>query len=162
VDGLVNGEIRDPGLLSDAPRNTVYRFFNASKGQHFYTSDTNERAAIIANSKLGFKEEGSVYDGLATQGKSVYRFFNTKTGDYLYTTDENERATVIKNSAWGYVQETSGFSVSTESLTGIASPISRFYREAGGVGQHFYTSSAQEAATLTAFGYRSEGILGYI
>ena len=117
-DGLVNGEIRDPGLLAQAPRNPVYRFFR--DGVHFYTTDVAERDSVISQSYgsgvkfsdlsnnpkardpitggLGYQYEGVAYQALETQGTALYRFFSPGKGYHFVTTDATEALNVIKKS----------------------------------------------------------------
>jgi hypothetical protein len=165
VDGLVNGEIRDPGVLADAPRQSVYRFFKASKGVHLYTSSDAERANVNANQGWGYKDEGVAYDALVTQGKALHRFFNAKASYHFMTTNDEEAKTVKANPAWGFSYEGESFSVSTISQLGMSTPVNRFYRVLDGVGQHFYTASADEANNIIAhpeWGYKSEGVGWYV
>jgi hypothetical protein len=165
VDGLINGEIRDPGLLADAPRQSVYRFFKASKGVHLYSSSEEERAIVNANPEWGYKDEGVAYDALVTQGKALHRFFNAKASYHFMTTNDEEAKTVKANPAWGFSYEGESFSVSTISQLGMSTPVNRFYRVLDGVGQHFYTASAAEASNINAnpeWGYKSEGVGWYV
>ena len=165
VDGLINGEIRDPGLLADAPRQSVYRFFKASKGVHLYSSSEEERAIVNANPEWGYKDEGVAYDALVTQGKALHRFFNAKASYHFMTTNDEEAKTVKANPEWGFSYEGESFSVSTISQLGMSTPVNRFYRVLDGVGQHFYTASADEANNIIAhpeWGYKSEGVGWYV
>ena len=165
VDGLINGEIRDPGVLADAPRQSVYRFFKASKGVHLYSSSEEERAIVNANPEWGYKDEGVAYDALVTQGKALHRFFNAKASYHFMTTNDEEAKTVKANPAWGFSYEGESFSVSTISQLGMSTPVNRFYRVLDGVGQHFYTASADEASNIIAhpeWGYKSEGVGWYV
>jgi hypothetical protein len=165
VDGLINGEIRDPGVLADAPRQSVYRFFKASKGVHLYSSSEEERAIVNANPEWGYKDEGVAYDALVTQGKALHRFFNAKASYHFMTTNDEEAKTVKANPAWGFSYEGESFSVSTISQLGMSTPVNRFYRVLDGVGQHFYTASADEANNIIAhpeWGYKSEGVGWYV
>jgi hypothetical protein len=121
VDGLVNGEIRDPGVLAEAPRRTVYRFYNQGSGMHFYTPDAAERDNVIRNSYAsgntynslqanpnravdpltggwGYKFEGTAYQALDTQGTALYRFYNAAKGYHFLSTSADEASNVIKNS----------------------------------------------------------------
>ena len=165
VDGLINGEIRDPGVLADAPRQSVYRFFKASKGVHLYSASEEERAIVNANPEWGYKDEGVAYDALVTQGKALHRFFNAKASYHFMTTNDEEAKTVKANPAWGFSYEGESFSVSTISQLGMSTPVNRFYRVLDGVGQHFYTASADEANNIIAhpeWGYKSEGVGWYV
>jgi predicted DNA-binding WGR domain protein len=165
VDGLINGEIRDPGVLADAPRQSVYRFFKAEKGVHLYTSSEAERANVNAHPEWGYKDEGVAYQALVTQGKALHRFFNAKASYHFMTTNDDESKKVIASPEWGFTYEGTSFSVSTIPQLGMSTPVNRFYRVLDGVGQHFYTASADEASNINAhpeWGYKSEGIGWYV
>lgn len=118
VDGTINGEIRDPGVLAEAPRLPVYRFYR--NGVHFYTTNSSERDSVIANSYgngvsfselsanpqakdpitggWGYRYEGVAYQALDTQGTALYRFFSPSKGYHFVTTNANEALAVIRNS----------------------------------------------------------------
>jgi|688.fasta_scaffold98898_2 hypothetical protein len=118
VDGVVNGEIRDPGVLAEAPRLAVYRFYR--NGVHFYTTNSAERDSVIANSYgkgvgfadlsanpqakdpltggWGYRYEGVAYQALDTQGTALYRFYSPTKGYHFVTTNADEALTVIQNS----------------------------------------------------------------
>ena len=165
VDGLINGEIRDPGVLADAPRQSVYRFFKASKGVHLYTSSEAERANVNANPGWGYKDEGVAYEALVTQGTALRRFFNAKASYHFMTTNEEEAKNINAHPEWGFKDEGTSFSVSTVPQFGMSTPVNRFYRVLDGVGQHFYTASADEANNILAnpqWGYKSEGVGWYV
>lgn len=118
VDGVVNGEIRDPGALAQAPRSPVYRFYR--DGSHFYTNSEAERDSIIGNSYApgvnyaslngssvvpdpitggwGYRFEGVAYQSLDTQGTALYRFYNPVNNYHFMTLSSDEALNVIRNS----------------------------------------------------------------
>jgi len=119
-DGSANGRIQTSLLLAEAPRRTVYRFYNQRSGVHFYTSDTTERDNIIRDSYtagtsfqnlsanpssqtlttsgMGYKYEGTAYQALETQGTALYRFYNASKGYHFLSTSAEEANNVIRNS----------------------------------------------------------------
>ena len=119
-DGSVNGQIQETLMLAEAPRRTVYRFYNKISGVHFYTPDATERDTVIANSYgagttydslkanpnatspsasgWGYTFEGVAYQALDTQGTTLYRFYNASKHYHFLTTDANEANTVIRQS----------------------------------------------------------------
>ena len=119
-DGSSNGRIQTSLLLANAPRSTVYRFYNQRSGVHFYTPDEGERDNVILNSygagtsyeKLkanpasidpltggwGYTFEGIAYQALETQGTALYRFYNASKGYHFLSTSAEEANNVIKNS----------------------------------------------------------------
>ena len=122
-DGSSNGRIQTSLLLANAPRSTVYRFYNQRSGVHFYTPDEGERDNVILNSygagtsyeKLkanpasidpltggwGYSFEGIAYQALETQGTALYRFYNASKGYHFLSTSAEEANNVIKNSLGG-------------------------------------------------------------
>ena len=165
ADGIINGQIRDPGVLANAPRENVYRFFKASKGVHLYTSSDAERANVNAHPEWGYKDEGLAYSALATQGKALHRFFNAKASYHFMTTSDEEAKNVNAHPEWGFTDEGDSFKVSTIPQLGMSTPVNRFYRVLDGVGQHFYTANADEANNILAhpeWGYKSEGAGWYV
>ena len=123
-------------------RATVYRFFNASTGAHFYTSSAAERDFVIATYPT-FKYEGPsfyAYTSQAAGTSPVFRFFNKNTGAHFYTISAAERDFVIatypaftyEGPSW-YAQTSPG---------GTATAMYRFFNTSNGA--HFYTISAGE------------------
>ena len=86
----------------------LYRFYNAKKGTHFYTSSEAERADVQARLSSIFKFEGVAYNvsSAPVEGATtVYRFFNKKTGTHFYTATEAERDDVTTRLAATYRYE---------------------------------------------------------
>eukprot|EP01017_Pseudomicrothorax_dubius_P011414 TRINITY_DN14265_c0_g1_i2.p1 TRINITY_DN14265_c0_g1~~TRINITY_DN14265_c0_g1_i2.p1 ORF type:complete len:378 (-),score=17.83 TRINITY_DN14265_c0_g1_i2:20-1105(-) len=86
---------------------------------------------------------------LSYETQPVYRWYLPKNGDHFYTINPAENAAVH-----GYVSEGIGFYTLKKQESGSV-PIYRFYLSSG---DHFYTSSAEEAKTITG---TSEGNIGY-
>ena len=142
----------------------VHRFFNPSKGVHFYSNDLNEVNAV--RSRLGtYQYEGKVYDPVTgSNGTQLYRFFNAKASYHFMTTSATEAAVVSSNPSWGYAEEGRSFTVSTQAAADATTPVYRFFRIVSGVGQHFYTSSEAERQNILAnpgWGYQAEGVGWY-
>lgn len=144
----------------------VHRFFNPSKGVHFYSNDLNEINNV--RSRLSnYWYEGKVYDpitGSATGSTQLYRFFNAKASYHFMTTSATEAAVVNNNPSWGYQQEGRAFTVSTQASADAQTPVYRFFRVMDGAGQHFYTSSEAERQNILnnpSWGYQQEGIAWY-
>jgi lysyl endopeptidase len=142
------------------PRSAVYRFYNATMGDHFFTQSTAERDGIIAgNTPFSFEGVGFYAYGSQVAGSSpVYRFYNTRTGEHFYTISAAERDYVIatypefsyEGTSW-YAQAASG---------GTAAPVFRFYNAE--TAAHFYTISAAEKDWVVQRypSFRPEGV-GY-
>lgn len=142
----------------------VHRFFNPSKGVHFYSNDLNEVNTV--RSQLGnYQYEGKVYDPVTgTGGTSLNRFFNPKAGYHFMTTSDTEAQSVRSHPEWGYQDEGKSYSVSKNASVDANTPVYRFYRVLDGLGQHFYTSSEAEKQNVIAnpsWGYNFEGVAWY-
>lgn len=142
----------------------VHRFFNPSKGVHFYSNDLNEVNTV--RSRLGnYQYEGKVYDPITgVGGTSLNRFFNPRAGYHFMTTSDSEAQSVRSHPEWGYQDEGKSYSVSKVLSADTTTPVYRFFRILDGVGQHFYTSSDAEKLNVIAnpsWGYSFEGIAWY-
>jgi len=128
----------------------VYRFYNSTTGDHFYTISENEKDTLINNSQSGYVYETIAFYAFQSKiGNSVpvYRFINSKNGDHFYTISENEKAIVLNNPQWGYVYEGVGF-YSLASQINESLPVYRFVNTSNG--DHFYTINESEKNNLSA------------
>lgn len=137
----------------DSSETTVFRFFNPSKGGHFYTADVNERNYVRDNLD-NYVYEGETYETVnplakaqsitgedtSVEPEEVYRFFNPSTGVHLYTTNEIERDSIIENLD-NFVYEGVKFYAYETEVEGSL-PVYRFYEPTLGV--HFYTPNENE------------------
>jgi hypothetical protein len=96
---------------------------------------------------------------------ALYRYRHTRSNDHFYTTNINEIGTAFKGlkGRYNYISEGIQCLLYTRKVKGSV-PLYRYFK--GSVGDHFYTTNAQEIATTTPghkgrFGYVSEGITGY-
>ncbi len=117
--------------------NPMNRLYNPNSGEHFYTADLNEKAALV---KLGWNDEG--YGWVAPKkvlgDKAVYRLYNPNAGDHHYTTVEKEKETLV---TYGWKYEGEGwYSAEAKSHTATV-PVYRQYNPyANGAGSHNYTT----------------------
>lgn len=144
-DVSINAEI-DPEIDSDE-KLAVYEFFRTDTQTQFYTTDENERDAILETIPQ-YELEGISFIGVAppedgediTGLSPVYRFFNNTSGVHLYTADESEK-TFIQENLDNYTLEGIpyyGFDGPGEDTV----PVYRFYNES--LDAHFYTASTTE------------------
>lgn len=120
---------------------TVYRFYNPTTGDHFYTASATEK------------------DGLTIS--PVYRFVNPISGDHFYTASKAEKSIVENSSVSGYSPEGTAFYVQTSPADGTV-PVYRFLSNK--TGDHFYTASEDERIAVLntpEWGYGPEGIAFY-
>lgn len=92
--------VEEPGNSSSitnvAPQKGVvmYRLYSPA-GEHFYTSDVNERNVLIL---AGWENEGVGWIAPEKSNTPVYRLYNKNapSGDHHYTTDKTERSHLIQ------------------------------------------------------------------
>ena len=111
------------------PLHAVYRFFDAGRtGEHFYTTDPEEKAFIIATLP-SYRYEGAQW---ATPDKSagtvdVHRFLDTIQHTHLFTSDVAERDAII-GTLPGLVYEGVAFQAYAEDSTAAGQlSLERFY-----------------------------------
>jgi hypothetical protein len=155
---LAGGSTQIPSFPNDLP---LYRFFNASRGYHFYTNAQSE-AQAVADGQPTFAYEGAPFGLLASTEASalpVFRFFNTSAGVHFYTSSTAERDQV-RATLPHFSFEGTGYHISSASSTGPA--LHRFLNASNGV--HFYTASEAERANVAATlpNFRYEGVVGYV
>ena len=182
VLGVIRGQLLPLNEVAQAGQpQQNQRFLDPLTGMHFYTSNSKEIANITSS---GWKPEGfawnlyplassqsdlvpdniegqvmnnfvNVYNGVSLQPLlDVHRLYNSKSGDHLFTTNNQELLTAqgVGYSYEGVVGR--AYSPSVAASNGF-SVVQRFYN--GRTGEHFYTSSSAEAASLGSLGYSAEG-----
>ena len=146
----------------DFGENTIYRFYDANSGVHFYTSDKNERNYVYDRLD-NYTYEGASYTGIDPSAEiesfAVYRFYNQDSGTHLYTIDENEK-NVVRQELDNYNYEGEAFFAYNLQVEGSI-PVYRFYNS--NTGSHFYTPSAIERDVVIEelSNFESEGIAYY-
>jgi peptidoglycan hydrolase-like amidase len=119
----------------------VYRFYNSTSGDHFYSTENVAPAQYAA--------EGTVFYAYPIQtGETVpvYQFYNSVNGDHFYTISADERTTLLNNPQWGYTADGIAFYVFAAQSNGT-SPVYRFYNSS--TGDHFYTASESEKNSIS-------------
>lgn len=141
------------GANPDVPVNVkkMYRLYNPNSGEHFYTSDENEKISLV-NSK--WKYEGVGWMAPTTSKTPVYRLYNENSGDHHYTTDKNEKDTLLR---LGWKDEKIGWYSDDQK----AIPLYRQYNPNAEVGTHNYTVDKNENDGLVKAGWNAEGIAWY-
>ena len=133
--------------------NPMNRLYNPNSGEHFYTADLEEKAALV---KLGWNDEG--YGWVAPKkldGKPVYRLYNPNAGDHHYTTDVKEKNTLV---TYGWKDEKEGWYSATNVAKEDRVAVYRQYNPyANGAGSHNYTTDKAENDYLVSLGWTPEG-----
>lgn len=138
---------------TDIPGGKVmYRMYNPSTGEHFYTAGTAERNNLFT---VGWNYERVAWVAPAS-GNPVYRLSNTRSGDHHYTINPAEKDMLV-NAGWHY----EGIGWYSPAQTAGALPVYRQYNPNAKTGAHNYTTSLAEAQHLAAAGWRDEGVAFY-
>ena len=127
--------------------NPMNRLYNPNSGEHFYTADLEEKAALV---NLGWNDEG--YGWVAPKegtGTKVYRLYNPNAGDHHYTTVEEEKNTLV---AYGWKDENVGWY-----SDGGVTVYRQYNPYANGAGSHNYTTDKAENNYLVSLGWIYEG-----
>ena len=130
---------------------TMYRLYNSSSGEHFYTQSENEYQTL---GSYGWVQEGPAWVAPKTSSTPVYRLYNPNTGDHHYTTSAGESASLGRI---GWVQE--GIAWYSDDEKGVA--IYRLFNPNVSVGTHHYTQSVNEYEALGKLGWVQEGVAWY-
>ena len=136
--------------------NPMNRLYNPNSGEHFYTADLEEKAALV---NLGWNDEGygwvapSKADDDQNKGNPVYRLYNPNAGDHHYTMDTNEVKTLV---TYGWKDENVGWYSAKDNDAAVE--VYRQYNPyANGAGSHNYTTDKAENDHLVSLGWIYEG-----
>ena len=148
--------INDSGTVFKVKTNFVgsasmNRLYNKYTGEHFYTSDSNEKSTLV---KLGWIDEGVGWKAPATSKTPVYRLYNKYTSDHHYTTSEAEKKACVKA---GWTDE--GIGWYSDDAQGVK--VFRQFNPYATIGTHNYTTSETERDTIVPLGWQDEGIAWY-
>ena len=130
---------------------SMYRLYNPSSGEHFFTSNATEKAGLI---KVGWTYEGVAWTAPSSSSTPVYRLYNKNGGEHHYTMSSTERASLV---ALGWTYEGVGW----YSDDAKATPLYRLYNPNAYANNHHYTANASERDWLKGLGWRYEGIGWY-
>jgi len=140
--------VQRPSLKANSPvptiTNGVYRLYNLSNGDHYYTTNRAEAESL--------RTSGLQYDGVffycASSGTQVYRAYNPNSGEHFYTTNSAEITNLV-NAGWK--NEGNAWKAPTSGNNVI-----RLYNPAAN-GKHLWTTSQAEITSLVNAGWRNEG-----
>ncbi|MBQ6577494.1 MAG: CHAP domain-containing protein [Bacteroidales bacterium] len=138
-----------PDPVADADR--VYRLYNPSTGEHFYTASVDEGNMLI---DAGWSYEGSAWIAPKTSSMPVWRLIN-QAGGHLFTPDAEEKRILVES---GWKEEGIAFYSSLPTDLPII-PIYRAYNP--GNGDHLFSTNALEYYSLCSAGWQGEGIRFY-
>ena len=128
----------------------MFRLYNPNSGEHFYTSNPDERDNLIS---VGWDYEGVGWTA-PSSGTPVYRLYNANAGEHHYTMDPAERDLLI---SLGWYDEDIGWYSDDHHLI----PLYRQYNPNEFANNHNYTTSRAENDHLLSLGWYDEGIGWY-
>jgi len=146
----------------------VYRYYNASNGDHFYTVNCSE-IGLLNPREVGnhsYTDESILGYALPPDHNvtPVYRYYNEKMKDHFYTTWPGEIGTIAHGATGkhGFKSEGCSFYIFAHHTEGLL-PLYRYFNG----GDHFYTNRVDEIGTTKIgavgnHGFKCEGILGYV
>lgn len=129
----------------------LHRLYHRSTGEHLYTTDSREEAALVA---AGWKDEGKAWDSPEKSEHPVYRLYNPNTTEHHFTIHAGERDALVK---FGWRYEGIGWYSDDEETV----PVYRLYNPNAYSMNHHYTTNAAERDMLVRLGWRDEGIGWY-
>lgn len=157
TSGPVTVTINNGGGPNPQSTASVYRLFNPTNGEHFYTLDGAEKDHATT---IGLIFEGIAFNANTTQvaGSSpVNRLINNVNHQHFFTADDSEKSIAL----------TKNFSVEGVAFYAFrtqAAGTTPLYRLLGqGNGEHFYTKDVNERdIDISRFGYLLEGVALYV
>lgn len=138
-------------LTSQKILKNVFRLYNQSTGEHFYTQNEVEQNVLIA---VGWQDEKIAWQA-AEVGQAVYRLYNPFSKEHFYTQSSQEKEHLVQ---LGWKDENIGFYMNDEKDT----PIYRLFNpNEKRASSHHFTQSLAEVAFLVNLGWKNEGIAFY-
>ncbi len=128
-----------------------YRLYNPWSGEHFYTSNADERANVLA---AGWVDEGEGWKAPQKSDTPVFRMYNPYAGEHHYCMDAAERDNLI-DVGWEY--EGIGWYSDDEQRV----PLYRDYNPNEPANNHNYTTDKAEHDYLVSLGWVDEGYAWY-
>lgn len=134
----------------------VYRVYNASTGEHFYTMNEDERDTLVG---LGWIAEGIAWTSCTDANpRPVYRVYNPNTGDHHYTVDKDEYDSLGR---LGWQKEGVCWMAAQKSHK-QAEPVYRVYNPNAKLGSHHFTEDKDEVQALVDRGWKYEHVGFYV
>lgn len=133
--------------------NPVYRVYNATSTEHFYTPSLTEAKHLIAT---GWNDEGVAWNNEDVKtGVPLYRVYNPVAGDHHYTLSQQEVSELVK---LGWKDEGIAWYASKDEND---LPVYRLYNPQAQTGTHHFTYSYEESTQMVRNGWKYEGIAFY-
>ncbi|KAL2826750.1 hypothetical protein BJY01DRAFT_255899 [Aspergillus pseudoustus] len=140
----------------------LYRAYNPTIYDHFYTTNQNEYNNAVQN--LGYSAEGIACRLYATQVSGtvpLFRTYSQSATDHFYTRSAEERDRAVQS--LGYSDEGIAGYVYPQQQSSVPSLTALYRTYNGQITDHFYTVSAPERDNaVQSLGYSDEGVAGYV
>jgi hypothetical protein len=136
---------------ADSGSQDMYRLYNKTSGEHFYTANRTEAQGLV---NVGWSSEGIGFVAPKHSNTPVYRLYNKNAGDHHYTTSAFEKDSLVKT-GWAY--EGIGWYSSDAKKVKLL----RAYNPHAQAGSHNYTTNPGEQSNLVRVGWKDEGIAWY-
>ena len=136
------------------------RLYNPNSGEHFYTSDIEEKDALV---ELGWHDEGIGWTAPTKSNSPVYRLYNPNAGDHHYTKRSTERDFLVsvgwKYEGVGWYSYDANVTIPQVGKTIESVDVVREYNpNAKAAGAHNYTVNRAENDFLVSVGWLDEGV----
>lgn len=131
-------------------------------GNHFLTTDTNERNLAVNNDGYHVEQISChVCPGQVAQSAAFIRLFNPSVNDHFYTTSTAEANNAVAKDGY-HIEENACYIFPSQIPNTV--PLYRLFNGSEPTDHdHFYTISAAEKNTAAANdGYTYEGVAGYV
>jgi hypothetical protein len=157
------GPNSDNGILYSAfnynmtrPAGTVplYRYWNPSVTDHYYTTDFNELGWTGSGWEFNWIE-CYIYPTQASGTVPLYEYWNPTVGDHYYTINYNE----LGAGAYGWTYQTVVGYVFPTQASGTV-PLHEYWNAS--VGDHFYTINLDELGPSGSYGWSYAQVQGYV
>jgi subtilisin family serine protease len=157
------GANSDNGILYSAfnysvtrPSGTVplYRYWNPSVTDHFYTTNFNELGWVGSGWEFGWIE-AYIYPTQVSGTVPLYQYWNPTVGDHFYTTNYSE----LGAGAYGWTYERIDGYIYPSQQAGTV-PLHQYWNAS--VGDHFYTTNLEELGSSGSYGWVYSRIEGYV
>ena len=152
-DDVLNQDVTVP--LSYITEGNVYRMYDGSRGEHFYTKNEDEMKALT---QLGWVHEENadftVASALDNSAIAVYRLYNPNDGGMHFYTEDAEEVKALVNAGWNY-EGISHYVYTTEANKGTEQY--RLYNPNSSNGEHNWTTDKDQRNMLKEAGWVDEG-----
>lgn len=152
----VDSEPEQPTSTTSGKKTVLYRLYNNLTGEHFFTSNKEERDSLLQDE--AWDDEGQGWKTPEFSNLPIYRLCNPNNGDHHYTTDKNEYD-VLQTHGW-VGEGVAMYSAEAEDENIVL--LHRLYNpNAQGAGSHHYTVDENERNELVSRGWNYEGTAWY-